>query len=126
MLAEKRAGLNQTREAAFKADAKQVRSCMDNLAGGKAGVFGWPAGCLLQVAHRVYSNASLLLNSTGPSMSLGTDPALSCLPSLPPVVLAQFQGMKTFEKVEEDVGLGLSKNVKVRNQSCCLKKVGSV
>lgn len=47
VLAEKRAGLNLTREAAFKADEKQ------------------------------------------------------------------FQGMKTFEKVEEDVGLGLTKNVKV-------------
>lgn len=47
LLAEKRAGLNQTREAAYKADE------------------------------------------------------------------SQFSGMKTFEKVEEDVGLSLVKNVKV-------------
>lgn len=111
VLAEKRAGLNLTREAAFKADEKQVRvhaqlACLAAHRSGHA--HGWleagavcfgarpsstslaPRGCQCKPAHRAVL------------------PSPHCLPA------PQFQGMKTFEKVEEDVGLGLTKNVKVR------------
>lgn len=94
VLAEKRAGLNQQREAAFKADEKQVRACwllacawlMAGSCWRVLSACGWLAGWLQAVRDRsaLWRTGPAAAPATGAKPAGATPPTAAAVRRLPP------------------------------------------